>query len=352
MMSDQENSDGAVQDIDKPQRFWTADRVVIYLLLIVAVVAGLNDYRVRTGWESDFDDLDAAVTAYKNPTLLKSDDQYDQSLVDTLQLNDGVDQWLEDKGYTLDADRSDATERVFVTSSGLRQFWVVVDYMQMGQDETLVRKVTSVSREQYYLWEELPETEEGSGRGDLAGSSGGPGDAPMASMGGGGSGGGQGGGRSFDPEAFFAERDEDGDGLLAGDELSERMRGGLEQTDTDKDGAVSLDEFLAAIARMRASRSQGGGGGGGGGGGLSGQAGLMQLPDDPFAEGGEGELDPNLSAEEVAEILKARAEKKAAEEKAAEEKAAKEETTDDQTIEEKPTESSKPETEGQTGDDK
>ena len=78
----------------------------------------------------------------------------------------------------------------------------------------------------------------------------------------------------------------------------------------------------------------------------------MQLPDDPFAEGGEGELDPNLSAEEVAEILKARAEKKAAEEKAAEEKAAKEETTDDQTIEEKPTESSKPETEGQTGDDK
>ena len=142
------------------RRFWTADRVVIYLLLIVAVVAGLNDYRVRTGWESDFDDLDAAVTAYKNPTLLKSDDQYDQSLVETLQLNDGVDQWLEDKGYTLDADRSDATERVFVSSSGLRQFWVVVDYMQMGKDENLVRKVTSVSREQYYLWQELPAIEE------------------------------------------------------------------------------------------------------------------------------------------------------------------------------------------------
>ena len=357
-MTDQESNDEAVQTPDKTQRFWTADRVVVYFLLAVAVVVGLNDYRIRTGWESDFDDLDMAVTAAKNPILIPESEvgQLDRDLIETIQTTDGVDQWLEGKGYSLDADRSDDTERVFVATSGLRQFWVVVDYIQIGQDEKLLRRVTNVSREQYYLWEELPGLIEESGRGSLAATPGGLGTEPMANMGGGGSGGGQGGQggrRSFDPEAFFDERDVDGDGLLTGDEISERMRGGLAETDTDEDGSVSKEEFLAAIARMVASRGQGGGGGrGGGGGGLTSQAGLMQLPDDPFAEGGEGELDPYLSAEEVEEIRKERAEKKAAEEKAAADKAAEEKPTEEKPTEEKSTESNEPETEGKTDDDK
>ena len=37
--------------------FWTIDRIVIYSVLAVAVVVALNDYRVRSRWESDFSEL-------------------------------------------------------------------------------------------------------------------------------------------------------------------------------------------------------------------------------------------------------------------------------------------------------
>lgn len=70
-----------------------------------------------------------------------------------------------------------------------------------------------------------------------------------------GGGGGQGGGRQFNPEEFFATRDEDNNGKLEGEEISERMQGRLEQIDTDKDGAVSKEEFLAGM------RNRGGAGG-------------------------------------------------------------------------------------------
>lgn len=87
--------------------------------------------------------------------------------------------------------------------------------------------------------------------------------------GGGQTGGGEGGGGNrgarrgggFDPEAFFAERDVDGNGKLEGDEISERMQETLAETDTDKDGAVSKEEFLARAAQ-RGGRGEGGGGGG------------------------------------------------------------------------------------------
>ncbi len=88
----------------------------------------------------------------------------------------------------------------------------------------------------------------------------------MSGMGGAPGGGGGGPGGGFDPEAFFAERDNDGDGILTGVEISERMRGRMEEIDTDKDGAVTKEEFLA-------SRPQGGGRGGPGGPGAGGPGG-------------------------------------------------------------------------------
>ena len=75
--------------------------------------------------------------------------------------------------------------------------------------------------------------------------------------------GGQGsGGRSFDPEQIFDDRDENMDGLLTGDEISERMQSRVEQMDENEDGAISKEEFLAAMQRFRSSRQGGGGEGG------------------------------------------------------------------------------------------
>ena len=71
----------------------------------------------------------------------------------------------------------------------------------------------------------------------------------------GGGGGGNGGG-GFDPDAMFAENDADEDGKLAGDEIPGRMANRVEEIDSDGDGAISKDEFMTAVEKMR-SRRQG-----------------------------------------------------------------------------------------------
>jgi hypothetical protein len=65
--------------------------------------------------------------------------------------------------------------------------------------------------------------------------------------------GGPGGGGQFDPEAFFNENDEDGDGVLSGDEIPERMRESLSEIDTDGDESISKEEWNARIEARRAS---------------------------------------------------------------------------------------------------
>jgi hypothetical protein len=75
------------------------------------------------------------------------------------------------------------------------------------------------------------------------------------SLSGGGDNGGEGlGGRRFDPEAIFDERDKNMDGLLSGEEISERMLSRIAEMDEDEDGAISKEEFLAAMQRFRSSR--------------------------------------------------------------------------------------------------
>ncbi|MES2793038.1 MAG: HlyD family efflux transporter periplasmic adaptor subunit [Planctomycetota bacterium] len=111
----------------------------------------------------------------------------------------------------------------------------------------------------------------GEGRGPRGG--GGPGGEGRGPRGGGpgegagpgGPGGPGGGGRGGDPSAMFASRDQDGDGKLTGDEISERMRPNLAEIDTDGDQAISKDEFMANMAKRRAAGGGGGPGGGGGG---------------------------------------------------------------------------------------
>ncbi len=73
----------------------------------------------------------------------------------------------------------------------------------------------------------------------------------MVTTGGPGGPGGPGGGRQ-DPEEMFKGRDKDGNGKLEGAEISERMQGRLADIDKDADGAVSKEEFLAAIPNRQA----------------------------------------------------------------------------------------------------
>jgi hypothetical protein len=70
---------------------------------------------------------------------------------------------------------------------------------------------------------------------------------------------GGGGGGEFDPEAFFAERDADGDGFWKDGEISGRVEEELGIIDTDGDDAVSKDEWIAGFqARNAAGVGRGG----------------------------------------------------------------------------------------------
>jgi len=81
----------------------------------------------------------------------------------------------------------------------------------------------------------------------------GMGDDPSQFQGGLGAGGGDQGGSGsrdgFDPEAIFTRLDENGDGQLEGDEISDRLSERMEQTDSNSDGKISREEFLEAIRR-------------------------------------------------------------------------------------------------------
>ncbi len=75
-----------------------------------------------------------------------------------------------------------------------------------------------------------------------------------------GEGGREGGGRGGRGR-MFERLDANGDGKLSGDEIPERMRGMLEQLDTDKDGAISQEEFRSGSGRMFGGRGRGARGG-------------------------------------------------------------------------------------------
>jgi hypothetical protein len=285
--------------------FWTIDRIVIYSVLSVAVVVALNDYRVRSRWESDFTELQAAVTVANTPAVMDAANA-DATLVKTIRNGGGVSGWIADRGYAVDVSRSSEFEQVYSASSGVRTFFVNVDIRRSGVDGER-EEIILVSRKDQYAWNvegdekenivsQEPEGE--ASQGEQATNSGG-GQREGAQRGGGEGGGEGGGGGRFDPEQIFAERDKDMDGLLSGDEISERMRPRVAAMDEDEDGAISKDEFLKAIAAIAAARRQSSGGGGGGG-----EDAIMQLPDDPYEQGELGFPDANALPADVEKLKK------------------------------------------------
>jgi hypothetical protein len=118
----------------------------------------------------------------------------------------------------------------------------------------------------------------GPGNGGPGGGGPGGGGPGGGGPGGGGPGGGGsgGGGRGFDPAAMFARLDGNSDGKLEASELEvipEAFRDRIKQNDSNGDGMVDLDEYMAGVARRRAAGGGGPGGGGPGGGGGGGPPG-------------------------------------------------------------------------------
>ena len=102
----------------------TKQRVIIYGALLTFTIFALNDYRLRASWEQHSHVLFSTLTHSKG---LPQDDS-DPVALKMMQEGDGVDSWLEDLGYSLDESRSGVKVRVFTKSSGLRSYWLVVDY--------------------------------------------------------------------------------------------------------------------------------------------------------------------------------------------------------------------------------
>lgn len=89
----------------------------------------------------------------------------------------------------------------------------------------------------------------GQSPGEGLGSSGG-GQSGGGQRGAGQRGAGQRGSGGFDLGAFFDRMDNDQDGTLSGDEISERMKDRVEQMDKDKDGKISKKEFMESPRRQ------------------------------------------------------------------------------------------------------
>ena len=291
-MHDQDSSTTEKETFeDQKKGFWTIDRIVIYFVLAIAVLISLNDFRIRSQWESDYDDLVAAVRRVNTPHTIDGS-EVDSTLVETVRSVAEVNDWLVDRGYAVDEAHSSEVERAFSTSSGIRTFVVYLDVHQ--------EVITSVSREQFYVWNKNPENAKEGSVSEQTGGEGSRGASEMGRADGGASGGGA--RRNFDPEQIFADRDKDMDGLLTGAEISERMQSRVGQMDIDKDGAISKEEFVTAMTALIAASRQGGSGGGGGS-----EAGMRDLPDDPYAEGELGFPDANALPADIEKQKKERA---------------------------------------------
>ncbi len=302
----------------------TKQRIIIYGVLLAFTIFALNDYRLRTSWEQESQVLFSTLTHSKGLPQKESD----PVALKMMQQGQGVDSWLEDRGYSLDESRSGFKIKVFSKSSGLRTYWLIVDYHAGGSRENPFLTTLNVTQQSYYFWTPKPaplENSRGAGgaNNDGGGGEGAPSDNATMQGGGtpisgpgmssgnreGGQRGGNGQRRNFNPEDRFKELDTNGDETLTDEEFGDRLRDNLERFDSNGDMEVTKQEFMdameAILAATRASRAGNNGGEGGAGGpngpgqsGGSGEGGgLFDVPDDP---GETGDEDPNRLPESKA----------------------------------------------------
>ena len=296
-------------------------RGIIYGLLLIFVAIALNDFRIRKGWENDCQILaDSLIHSKGLPQ-----ENADAELVELMLNRNGVGPWLDKRGYTFADDRSGFKLKVYAKDSGLRQFWIVVDYHVGGTKESPVMTTINFTPEDHYFWDVAAPSEANSKVASQQTRTVGSerdntriqGSTPLGT--GGNSGQGGRGNRSqngsFDPEKRFAEMDVNDDGQVSKNEFMDANEKAVQQRDNrsqngsldpeerfaemdaSDDGQVSKEEFMDAIEKAvqqrRAGRSRGGRGSAGEGGpGVPGSGGgLYDVPDDPGEDG--EEVDPN-----------------------------------------------------------
>ena len=130
----------------------TKQRVIIYGLLLLFAVFALNDYRLRTQWESESQTILDTLTHSKGLPRPGSDAE----VLKSMREGKGIDTWLESRGYTLDPSRSTTKLRVFIKGSGLRSYWLVVDYHAGGTQEEPFLTTLNVTQQSYYAWDAKP----------------------------------------------------------------------------------------------------------------------------------------------------------------------------------------------------
>ena len=150
----------------------TKQRVIIYGALLAFTIFALNDYRLRTSWEQESQVLFSTLTHSKGLPQKKSD----PVALKMMQQGQGVDSWLEDRGYSLDESRSGLKIKVFSKSSGLRSYWLIVDYHAGGSRENPFLTTLNVTQQSYYFWAPKPAPLEKSGGASTANNDGGGGE--------------------------------------------------------------------------------------------------------------------------------------------------------------------------------
>ena len=273
-----ESSVGSGNEQERPTSH-LVQRAIIYGLLAIFVVIALNDLRIRKGWEDDRQVLSDSLIHSKGLPQKNADAE----LVELMLNRNDIGPWLDKRGYTLADDRSGFKLKVYAKDSGLRQFWIVVDYHVGGTKESPVMTTINFTPEDHYFWDVAAPSEANSKVASQQTRTVGSerdntriqGSTPLGT--GGNSGQGGRGNRSqngsFDPEERFAEMDASDDGQVSKEEF--------------------MDAIEKAVQQRRAGRSRGGRGSAGEGGpGVPGSGGgLYDVPDDPGEDG--EEVDPN-----------------------------------------------------------
>ena len=81
-------------------------RAVVYGTLVIFLLVALNDYRLRTAWESEYQTLADSLIHSKGLPQETSTPE----LVELMATRKGVDSWLEKRGYELTKDRAISCE--------------------------------------------------------------------------------------------------------------------------------------------------------------------------------------------------------------------------------------------------